>query len=230
MNKPTLVLIPGLLCDDSVWKHQTDKLAEYANIIIPNVAKLHNADAVIKFIVNESPPTFYLAGHSMGGWLALELMRENQARVSKLCILASSASLDSAEKTRLRQECLQLFSTISKDEMAEYLAELYAYSPQIQPLVKEMFKRNMDAFIPQQQAMMKRLSCENILPSIKVPTTVIVGEEDTEFFSSSKFIADHTQSSTFVTLDKCGHMLTLEQPERCAEALLAWLQGPVIAK
>ena len=156
-------------------------------------------------------------------------MRNHHERVTKLCILASSAGLDSPEKTRLRRECLKFFSTISKDEMADYLAQLYAYSPQIQPLVREMFKRNMDAFIPQQQAMMQRLSCEDILSTIKVPTTVIVGEKDTEFFSSSKFIAENTALSTFVTLKECGHMLTLEQPQRCTEVLLMWLQSPVTA-
>ncbi len=227
MNKPTLILIPGLLCDDTVWRDQVAILQRYANIIIPDVAKLQNAEAVIKYILDESPPTFYLAGHSMGGWLALELMREHAQRVTKLCILASSASLDSAEKTQLRQECLQLYSTISKDEMAEYLAELYAYSPKIQPLVKSMFKRNMEAFIPQQEAMMQRVSCEDILPTIKVPTTVIVGEEDTEFFSGSKLIADQTHKSSFITLKKCGHMLTLEKPKECAEALLTWLKAPI---
>lgn len=228
MNKPTVVLIPGLLCDDSVWRHQAGVLEQHANIIIPNVGMLHDVDAVIKFILAKSPEKFYLAGHSMGGWLALEFMRKNYHRVKKLCILASSASLDSTEKTRLRQECLQLFPTISSDEMAEHLSQLYAYSPQIQSRVKEMFKRNLAAFIPQQKIMMQRRCCEDILPTIQIPTTVIVGEKDEEFFNSSKFIADHIQDSTFVTIKGCGHMLTLEKPQRCTEELLAWLHNGVV--
>lgn len=225
MEKPTLVLIPGLLCDSSVWQHQVAVLATHANIIIPDVTKLHAADAVIDFILGESQQPFYLAGHSMGGWLALELMRKHQQRVKKLCILASSASLDSIEKTRLRKKCLNLLPKLSKDEMADYLAQLYLHDPHIKPFLKDMFKRNMDAFIFQQQAMMQRLSCEDILPVIRVPTTVIVGDKDTEFFSSSKYIADHIKESTFHILQGCGHMLTIEEPKQCTELLLTWLQG-----
>ena len=65
MNKPTLILIPGLLCDDTVWQHQTTILEQYANIIIPDVARLRHAEAVIDFILKQSPQKFYLAGHSM---------------------------------------------------------------------------------------------------------------------------------------------------------------------
>jgi pimeloyl-ACP methyl ester carboxylesterase len=230
MNKSTLVLIPGLLCDKHVWQHQVATLAPYVDIIIPDITKLQSAEAVINFILTEAPLTFYLAGHSMGGWLALELMRKHSKRVKKLCIMATSASLDSADKTRLRKQCLQLMSTLSKDEMTDYLAQLYVYNPHIQPQLKDMFKRNFDAFVPQQQAMMQRASCEDILPVIKTPTTVIVGEEDSEFFSSSKFIAEHIYASTFITIRECGHMLTLEQPERCAKLLLAWLTMPLSQK
>lgn len=222
MTKPTLVLIPGLLCDASVWQHQVALLKDYATIIIPDVTKLQDANAVIQFILSTCPKKCYLAGHSMGGWLALEFMRNHQDRVEKLCILASSASLDSSEKTQLRKECLNLLPTLSKRKMAAYLAQLYIYNPKIQSQLKDMFERNMTAFFHQQQAMMQRLCCENVLPTIKVPTTIIAGVHDTEFFNSSKFIADHIPQSSFLTLD-CGHMLTMEKPQQCTELLLEWL-------
>ena len=88
-----------------------------------------------------------------------------------------------------------------------------------------MFKRNMDAFIPQQHAMLKRLCCEDVLTKIHVPTTIIVGEHDNEFFESSKHIADGISNAQFITLKNCGHMLTLEEPEQCTQAMLDWVTG-----
>jgi len=223
MNKPTLILIPGLLCDHAVWQFQTTALQEHVNIIIPMLPRLDQAGSIIDEILKQSPKQFLLAGHSMGGWLALELMRKHSHRVTKLCILASSASLDTLEKIRLRKQMIKRISTASADDMAKCLAELYSYKSEIQPLIVNMFKRNMDAFITQQHAMLQRICCEDVLPRIHVPTTIIVGEHDEEFLKSSKRMADIIPNARFITLEHCGHMLMLEEPEQCNQAMLDWV-------
>ena len=223
MKKPTLVLIPGLLSDNSIWKHQIATLQPYANMIIPDMNQFNEADAFIENLLTLCPKQFYLAGHSMGGWLAIELMRKHSDRVRKLCILATSASLDSERKMRLRNECINLVSTATTDEIVKFLAGFYAYKPEIVPTIIDMFKRNIGALVSQQQAMMKRRCCKDLLPSIDVPTTVIVGAQDKEFFSSTTYIADHIPGASLVILNNCGHMLLLEQPEKCSELLLEWL-------
>ena len=81
MNKPTLVLIPGLLCDNFVWHNQIPILEKHANIIIPDVNHFNNTNDLIKNIIAISPPKFYLAGHSMGGVIAIELMRNYSSHV-----------------------------------------------------------------------------------------------------------------------------------------------------
>lgn len=223
IKKPTLVLIPGLLSDHSIWQHQIERLKPFATIIVPAITPMNDADCIIDNILSQCPRQFYLAGHSMGGWLAIEMMRHNSSRVLKLCILATSASLDSEKKRLMRRQSLQLVSKATAEEIANYLTGFYSYKPEIVPTIFNMFKRNMSAFVPQQEAMIKRRSCEEILPTIHIPTTVIVGEHDEEFFNSSKYIADNILHSTFIILKNCGHMLLLEQPQACTAAILAWM-------
>ena len=223
MNKPTLILIPGLLCDHAVWQFQTTALQEHVNIIIPKISGFNQSESIIESILEQSPAQFLLAGHSMGGWLALELMRKHSHRVTKLCILASSASLDTLQKTRLRKQMIKLISSVSADDMAERLADLYSYKPETRRLVVNMFKRNMVDFIPQQYAMLQRICCEDVLPEIHVPTTVIVGEHDQEFFKPSKNMVNAIPNSRFITLEHCGHMLMLEEPTQCTQAMLDWV-------
>lgn len=223
MNKPTLILIPGLLCDDAVWQPQITTLKHHANIIIPDINHYNNADDLIESIIAISPAQFYLAGHSMGGWLALELLRKYSNRVKKLCILATSAGLDSAKKMRFRRQCINLNATMPADELAHYLAGFYAFNPKITATITAMFKRNIDALVLQQQAMIQRRSCEDILPTIHIPTAVIVGQQDKEFFNSTQYIAECIPNAVFTVVDDCGHMLTLEQPEVCTAIMQDWL-------
>ena len=222
MIKPTIVLIPGLLCDHTVWQYQTAVLQQHANIIIPDTTQFNNSDDLIEHILAISPPQFYLAGHSMGGWLALELMRKHSERVLKLCILATSAALDSAKKMRLRKRCLTWVSTVPLDELAENLAGLYVSKPVIKPIVDKMFRRNFGALATQQQANIQRRCCEDILQTITVPTTVLVGKEDKEFYKSTIDIANHIPNARLIVLENCGHMIMIEQPDDCTAAMLDW--------
>ena len=209
-----------------MWQHQIAALHQHAHIIIPNISQFNHPDDIIEHIIAISPPHFYLAGHSMGGWLAIELMRRYSDRVLKLCILATSANLDSAKKMQLRKQCINLISTVPTDELVNYLAGFYVYKPEIKPTIIDMFKRNIATLVPQQQANIQRRCCKDILPTINVPTTVLVGQQDKEFFKSTKYIADRIPNATFVIIKDCGHMLLQEQPEDCTSIILDWLVTP----
>jgi len=221
VNKPTLVLLSGLLCDRFVWQHQIKALQHHATIIVPNMNQFNNADDLIESIIEICPSQFYLAGHSMGGWLAIELMRKYSERVRKLCIIATSARLDSAKKMRLRNQCINSFATVPTEELVNFLAEYYLYKPEIKLSITDMFKRNINALVSQQEMMIQRRCCKS--PTIKVPTIVLVGKEDNEFFKSTKYIACHIPNARFVIVNDCGHMLLLEQPKVCSELILDWL-------
>jgi pimeloyl-ACP methyl ester carboxylesterase len=99
MKKEPLVLLPGLLSDDYVWDHQVKYLSEVADIYIPNLSYASSPNEMIEEIMKVAPDSkFAIAGHSMGGWLSLEIVKHYPERVSKLCLLATRIDSDSKEK------------------------------------------------------------------------------------------------------------------------------------
>ncbi len=103
--KPPLVLISGLLSNESLWQHQTRHLSDIASIQVLSPSQ-DTPKKMIQAILEQAPPEFALAGHSMGGWLCLEIMRTAPSRVSRLCLLNTTARNDSEEKRLARQQMI----------------------------------------------------------------------------------------------------------------------------
>ena len=119
MDRETLYLLPGLLCDETVWSHQRKNLADLAEIRIPDLRGLDSFTAMVDSILAGAPEQFLLAGHSMGGRVALQLMDTAGDRVMKLALLDTGihpktegeeqkrmALVDIAEKRSTCQESL----------------------------------------------------------------------------------------------------------------------------
>jgi len=85
--KTPLVLVPGLLCDEAVWAHQSDALADIADIQIATNGARDSLIAMAEAITAQAPPRFAVAGHSMGGRVALEVVRRVPERVIALALL-----------------------------------------------------------------------------------------------------------------------------------------------
>ena len=108
--KNPLVLLPGLSSNKRLWQHQVRYLNDIASIqIIPAVQD--TPEKMVQVILDEAPPRFALAGHSMGGWLCLEFMRAASSRVTQLCLINTTARMDSEEKTNRRKTMIQKAET-----------------------------------------------------------------------------------------------------------------------
>ena len=105
--KNPLVLLPGLSSNERLWQYQARYLNNIASIqILPAVQD--TLEKMLQVIVDEAPPRFALAGHSMGGWLCLEFMRIAPSRVTELCLINTTARMDSKGKTNHRKEMISL--------------------------------------------------------------------------------------------------------------------------
>ncbi len=88
MTRPTLALLPGLLCDEAVWAPQCESLSPHAHCVVPDYAVAGSLQAMAEAVLEQLPPgPFAVAGHSMGGRIALELMRRVPERVERLALL-----------------------------------------------------------------------------------------------------------------------------------------------
>ena len=81
-----IMLLPGLMCDEAVWRDQVEALAPI-NCRIPDYGRADSLAAMADIVLADAPARFVLAGHSMGGRVALEVCRKAPERVSHLILL-----------------------------------------------------------------------------------------------------------------------------------------------
>lgn len=96
-HRPTLVLLPGLLCDERLWKPQAEALSDVADIIIADMTRDETMSGMASRGIESAPETFALAGLSMGSYVALEIMRAAPERVTHLALLDTGARADTPE-------------------------------------------------------------------------------------------------------------------------------------
>lgn len=224
MTKETLVLIPGAACDKAVWKHQMDILSSLCHIHVPELSYCNNLDEMVAESINNLPEQFLLAGHSLGGCIALEIMRKASHRVNKLCLLSTSASADDPRMKHHRLNRISMAETGNYPELAKKLAEEFTYNKSMVEDVYQMFLRNRKLFIHQQKNVMLRQESESILKNIQQESLIIVGEQDPYFFESTKEIAALMPNARLEIIQECGHMVTMEKPQITTELMQHWIQ------
>ncbi len=222
--KTSLILVSGLLSDSSVWKHQLQHLGDIAAIQVVSPSQ-DSAKAMVDAILDRAPPTFALAGHSMGGWLCLEILRVAPSRVSKLCLLNTSARDDSKEKAAMRQAMIAKGIEGHFDEIVGAVAQMFTQNPRIEKEIKHMFLDvGCDAFIRQETAMLHRQPCEAVLPKIHCPTLVIHAAQDRNFSLEDHLkLTDKIPNAKLAIIEDSGHMSPMEQPQAVTSHLRYWL-------
>lgn len=226
MNKANLVLIYGILSDDEIWQHQVKHLQDVANIIIPDIRPAKNFNQILDIILTAAPDSFALAGHSMGGWLVLEVARRYPEKVKQLCVLSTTAEIDPPEKIERRKQALQQAQAGNFAEVAEQLANDFVYDSRVRPAVLAMFKRQQFAFVDQMQILIQR---ENTLPylnSIKANSLVIHAAQDKIFkLEDFRKIYQGIPGAKHTIIEDSGHMVTLEQPQAVTALMRYWLEN-----
>jgi len=225
MPQRSLMLIPGLCCDAEVWAHQRKYLSDSVDeIVIPDLSGADTPQRMLDAVMQNAPENFSLAGHSLGGWVALEVMKHVPERVEKLCLLSTTADVDSDAK---RQSRLKLISEVEKgnfDQVVEDLLDLFVWREELRNSVREMLLRNEHAFINQQRALMARESSFDALKEIEQPVLLILGRDDLDFPAETQEIARALPDGRLVWIENCGHMSPMEQPEAVTALLRYWIE------
>ena len=232
MTRTPLLLLPGLLEDADAFAHQAAGLAEAAEITVADLTVSRTMADLARDALRQAPAgRIAIAGHSMGGYVALEILRQAPERVAKLALLNTNARPDSAESTENRRRLMALapkdfdavVSTLMQRQMtAEHLADAT-----ITATITQMAKAvGPEAFARQQEAIMGRIDSRPHLAKIDCPTLVLAAREDVIMpLEVMQEIADAIPASRLVVVEASGHMATLEQPEAVTAALHAWLIG-----
>jgi pimeloyl-ACP methyl ester carboxylesterase len=201
-------------------------------VMLANHIRDDSLDAIARQILAEAPPRFALAGHSMGGYIAFEMMRQAPDRIIKLALINSQARPDTPEATARRRD------QIARAQAGEYHAVLDDLFPgfvhpsrredaSLHRLVHDMGDDiGADAFVRQQIAIIGRPDSRPILALIRCPTLVLTGDEDNTIPNSlSNEMADGIRGAKLRILPDCGHLPQVEQPQATADALIEWLRN-----
>jgi pimeloyl-ACP methyl ester carboxylesterase len=228
--KPTLLLLPGLLCDEALWADQSDKLSDVADCIVTDMSRDDTMSGMAKRILDEAPERFSLCGLSMGGYCALEIMRQAPERVERLALLDTSARSDSENKTAVRRRQISLVQYGDFGVVLTELLPLFIHPDRLttgnffKTIQSSALAIGPESFLRQQNAIISRADSRDLLATIQCQTLVMCGQQDAltppELHHE---MAGAIPNATLVMVEDRGHLAPLERPDVATPALRNWL-------
>ena len=229
-QKIPLILLPGLLCDAALWHAQVEGLGTVAKPFVVDLTQDDSLAGMARRALAEAPPSFALAGLSMGGYVAQEMMRQAPERVAKLALLDTSARADTPEQTARRRGLIELSEKGDFRGVTPRLLPLFIHPARhedkpLTEVIMGMAERvGKEAFLHQQKAIMGRPDGREDLRRIACPTLVLCGRQDALTpLALHEEIAGLVPGAKLVVVEDCGHLSTLEKPITVAAALRQWL-------
>jgi pimeloyl-ACP methyl ester carboxylesterase len=225
--KPNLVLIPGLASDGAVWARTVAALGDDASAMIGDTLRDDSLAGMARRILSDAPPNFCLAGVSMGGMVAMEIMRLAPERVRGLALVDTNARPDSDEQAARRRavNAVVLAAPDLRTLAASSLGSLVHEGASVEvrrELIEMTARVGAQNYVRQNLAIAAREDLRPILPAIVTPTEVIAGEEDRMTpVEWSREIQRLIAGSALSIIPRCGHLPPIETPEIVADRLRA---------
>lgn len=232
-----LFLVPGLMCDASVWNPLLPTLAPHAACTIVDHGDADTLTGMAHRLLDQAPARFALAGHSMGGRVAVEVVRAAPERVTHLALLdtgykARPAGAAGEDEARKRHALLDIARHQGVRAMAAQWVQgmldpaRLADAVLVEEIIAMFARKSADTFAGQIRALLGRPDATPVLREVRVPTLVACGRAD-----SWSPLAQHEEIAALLPLrepahaiDNAGHMSTMEQPQAVARLMLQWLQ------
>ncbi len=231
-GKPVLFLLPGLLCDETVWACQVAALGASAEIRVADFRGFDSITAMAQSVLVGAPRHFAVAGHSMGARAALEIARLAPERVTRLALLDTGAHPRSAGEAEKRQVLVDL---AHREGMAALAArwlppmvhpDRVADETLMAPLRAMVLRMTPDIHERQIKALLDRPDAEAVLPTIRCPVLVGVGRQDAwSPLAQHEAIVAAVPHARLVVFENSGHMAPIEAPEAVTAALRDWLMA-----
>ncbi|CUH47166.1 alpha/beta fold hydrolase [Ruegeria atlantica] len=227
-----LVLIPGMMCDARLFGPQIASLSGKRDVHLASLARPGGIVDIALAFLETAPPRFALCGLSMGGIVAMEILRQAPDRVDRIALLDTNplAERDDVKQRRLPQ--MQAvregdLAGVMRDEMKpNYLAEGPRRSDVLDLCMKMALDLGAEVFLRQSQALMDRGDQTKTLAKADLPALVLCGRHDTLCpVARHEFMAGLIPNAHLEIIDDAGHLPTLEQPLQTTAALIRWLEA-----
>ncbi|MEJ2590577.1 MAG: alpha/beta hydrolase [Candidatus Thiodiazotropha sp.] len=227
----TIYLLCGLLCDETVWENQAQVLRKKGyDVTVMSFQGFDSISGMAAHLLAHAPMRFSLAGHSMGGRVALEAYRQAPKRIERLALLDTGYEPAAEAETESRGRLVRKALSDGIDAIAETWAR-----PMIAParqqdtalldsILRMVGRMSGEIYAGQTQALLTRPDATSLLSEIQCPTLILCGKQDAwSPPERHQAMADVIPDSELCLIDDCGHMSTLEQPGEVLSALQAWM-------
>lgn len=225
-----VLLVPGLNCSARLYAEQVPALWRFGPVTVADHTRDDSMEAIAARILAAAPPRFALAGLSMGGYIALTMLRQAPERVEKLALLDTSARPETPEQSERRKPQIALaqagrFAEVPALQFPVFVHRNRQNDAELRARVRVMAdETGPEAFLRQQKAIMTRADMRPLLPTIRCPTLVLVGDGDALTPPAlSQELAAAIAGSRLVVIPDCGHLSTMERPEAVTRALTEWM-------
>ena len=227
-----LVLLPGLVNDARVFAQLSSWLRDSAEPIDGDLTTRDTMAELADDVLAKAPQRFALAGLSMGGYCALEVVHRAPGRVAALALIDTSARPDTAEGMANREK--QIARAIGGDYAAvvDELLRKWVHPSRLDDgavaeVVRAMARDHGPAtFERQQRAIMSRADSRLRLAAIACPTVVVHGAEDAIMPREiHEELGKGIAGAKLHAIRECGHLSPLERPAAVAEVLVGLLQS-----
>jgi len=237
-HKHPLVMIPGLMCDDTVWRPVLDALSPYCTPMMVNHPQLSSLPSMAEHILKSAPERFVMAGHSMGGRVALEIYRQAPKRVLGVSLMDTGfLPLPSGEAGENEVSKRHALVNLAHESGVRAMGQAWVQG-MVAPSrlgdaalinsILDMFETKTAAFFADQiKALIARPDGSEVLRSMTCPVQLLCGELD-----SWSNVAQHEAMSVLLpakppvdVIAGAGHMCTMEDPQAVGAAMAKWLQS-----
>ncbi|WP_078412608.1 alpha/beta fold hydrolase [Priestia abyssalis] len=230
MTQIPLLLLPGTLCDTQMWEYQITELGDIAACAVMKLEQ-DSIQGMARSVLEQAPEKFALAGFSMGGIVAIEVMRQAPDRVLKLALMDTNPNPPREEQMNGWKTFIQMardgqFSDITPKHLLPNMIhpDCYDHKEIVSAIIEMAENVGKETMIQQMTALMNRPDGREVLPGITCPTLLLTGRQDVLCtVDMHEKMQEMIQNSQLAIIENSGHMTTLEQPEEVSRALRKWL-------
>ncbi|MDX1822357.1 MAG: alpha/beta fold hydrolase [Paracoccaceae bacterium] len=230
-----LVLLPGMMCDARLFAPQMADLSRDHAVMVAPITQGERVEEIASDLLSLLPAKFALAGLSMGGIVAMELLRRAPERITRLALMDTNPLAETPQTAAAYEPMIigaragRLEEVLRGFMRPDYLAP----GPQRLAVLGQVLEMGRDlgpeVLVRQVRALQRRRDQQPTLRRCKVPTLILCGAYDTLTpLKRHAFMAELIPYARLEVIAEAGHLPTLEAPEATTAALRAWMQQPFV--
>ena len=235
MSSDPVVFLPGMMCDARLFAPQLADLSRDMAVTVAPVTGGDRIEEIASGLLDVLPQRFALTGLSMGGIVAMDILRRAPDRVTRIALMDTNSLAETPQSAAgyepfiIKLRAGRIAEAVEMMLGRDVLAPGPARAGVMSALVEMAEGLGVAAIIRQTRALQRRRDYQSVLRRCKVPALVLCGAHDTLTpLKRHEFMAEMIPNATLTVIPDAGHLPVLEQPEVTTAALRGWLKRPLM--